>query len=234
MRTSAAGVAFIASHEGFIGHPYRDVVGVWTIGYGHTGPDVFRLGTLTRQQGLDLLRRDLGRYEAPVNLLIERGGKLNQNQYDALVSLTYNCGPGCVGPGSTIYRLVLGHSHSQVPAAMMRWNKGTMGGRLVEIPGLTTRRREEAAIYRKGVAAVKRPDPLAHLTTSERKNVREYDQLKARGQNLQRRRALRLEMTVQRQLIWRLAQPKTKGGDGHGWDYRNRRARYHSLLARTK
>ena len=40
MRCSAHGVEFIAAYEGFVNHPYRDSGGVWTIGYGHTGPGV--------------------------------------------------------------------------------------------------------------------------------------------------------------------------------------------------
>ena len=41
-------------------------------------------------------------------------------------------------------------------------------------------------------------------------------------------------MKAQRKLIWRAAQPTSHGGDGRGWEHANRRARYESLLARTK
>jgi hypothetical protein len=39
-------------------------------------------------------------------------------------------------------------------------------------------------------------------------------------------------LTAQRKLIWQKAQVRPRG-DGRGWDYGDRRHRYHSLLART-
>jgi hypothetical protein len=77
-------------------------------------------------------------------------------------------------------------------------------------------------------------DRLAHYTASELRWIREYDRLKRAKRDPDRRRVLQRVMTAQRKLIWHTAQPKSHGGDGHGWDYRNRRRRYASLLARTK
>jgi hypothetical protein len=77
-------------------------------------------------------------------------------------------------------------------------------------------------------------DPLRHYTASERKLIREYDALKRARRNRKRRVALRGLMKAQRKRIWRAAQPRAHGGDGRGWDHANRRARYRSLLARTK
>lgn len=70
------------------------------------------------------------------------------------------------------------------------------------------------------------PDPLEHLTPTERRWCHEYDHLKAHNQNPARRRVLQRVMTAQRQRIWREAH-KT------GWDHLYRRQRYRSLLART-
>jgi D-alanyl-D-alanine carboxypeptidase len=64
--------------------------------------------------------------------------------------------------------------------------------------------------------------------------IGEYDRLLRARRDVERRRVLRRVMAAQRKRIWRAAQPRSKGGDGRGWRYRNRRARYESLLARTK
>lgn len=66
-------------------------------------------------------------------------------------------------------------------------------------------------------------DPLAGYTAAERRWIREYDS----HPRLLRRRALRRVMTRQRKAIWKAAQHT-------GWTVHNRRARYRSLLARTK
>jgi hypothetical protein len=74
------------------------------------------------------------------------------------------------------------------------------------------------------------------LTAKELKRCRELDELRriAARTPAQQRRIERLVglLTTQRKLIWKRAQPQPRG-DGRGWDHRNRRQRYHSLLART-
>jgi hypothetical protein len=76
-------------------------------------------------------------------------------------------------------------------------------------------------------------DPLDGYTESELRWIREYDELARQDRDLDRRRVLRREMEQQRKRIWRVAQPKSKGGDGRGWDFANRRRRYNSLRARS-
>jgi hypothetical protein len=82
--------------------------------------------------------------------------------------------------------------------------------------------------------AGKLADPLRRYTAAERRLIREYDQLKRARRDRKRRSQLRALMKAQRKRIWRAAQPRAQGGDGRGWDHANRRARYRSLLARTK
>jgi hypothetical protein len=77
-------------------------------------------------------------------------------------------------------------------------------------------------------------DPLRGYTDAERRWIREYDELHRGRRNRERRRVLRNVMQAQRKRIWRAAQPRSSGGDGRGWDQANRRARYRSLLARTR
>lgn len=68
--TSPTGRAMIASFEGLRLTAYQDIVGVWTIGYGHTGPDVKPGLAITRQQADQLLVNDLARFERGVNALL--------------------------------------------------------------------------------------------------------------------------------------------------------------------
>jgi hypothetical protein len=71
-------------------------------------------------------------------------------------------------------------------------------------------------------------------TDAELRRIGEYDRLLRARRDVERRRVLRRVMKAQRKRIWRAAQAKSRGGDGRGWGYQNRRARYESLLARTR
>ena len=64
----------------------------WTIGYGHTGPDVHPGLTITQQQAENLLARDIQTASDAVNRLVKY--HLKQEEFDALVDFTYNCGAG--------------------------------------------------------------------------------------------------------------------------------------------
>ncbi len=75
-------------------------------------------------------------------------------------------------------------------------------------------------------------DPLAGYTASERGWIREYDRLVSSRSNRPRRAVLKRVMAEQRKRIWKVAQPKSSGGDGKGWT-RDRCRRYASLKART-
>jgi hypothetical protein len=82
--------------------------------------------------------------------------------------------------------------------------------------------------------AARLADSFRGYTANERRLIREYDHLRAARLNRPRRSALRSEMRAQRKRVWRAAQPTSGGGDGRGWDHANRRARYRSLLERTR
>lgn len=143
MHTSERGIALIKSFEGFPygGRPYRDAVGVWTIGYGHT--EGVHAGTprITQRQADALLRHDLAKkYEGYVNPFARR---LNQNQYDALVCFVYNLGGGILGRGYTIGRALRGGDLSTVANAILLYDHA--GGR--RLLGLTRRRRAERALF---------------------------------------------------------------------------------------
>jgi GH24 family phage-related lysozyme (muramidase) len=217
VRLSPAGAQLIASFEGFRSHPYRDAVGVWTIGYGSTRGVGESTPPVTPAQALARMMREVGAtYGAAVDGL---GLPLNQHQYDALVSFVYNVGPGGVAASTSVGRHLRARRWRDAADALLAWDKA--GGRRLE--GLTRRRRAERALFLSPVA-----DALEGYTASERRWIREYDELKAADRNIGRRVVLRRVMTEQRKRIWRAAQPPGS------WDHANRRARYRSLLARTR
>jgi GH24 family phage-related lysozyme (muramidase) len=229
MNTGPRGIALIKEFEGFPfgGRPYRDPVGVWTIGYGHTegvGPHSPRL---TERQASELLERDLrAKYEPHVERL-PMAGALNQNQFDALVSFVFNLGPGAIGASTGIGRALRAKQWRRAADEMLRWNMA--GGQV--FAGLTRRRKAERKLFL--TPASERPYAL--LTRRERRWCREYDELvaaKRAGQDSpagrERRAVLRRAMERRRKAIWHAAEAVIGG-----WKIANRRVRYRALRART-
>lgn len=141
-RVSSQGVELIARFEGCVLTPYRDAVGVWTIGFGHTSGVGPRTPPLkSRAAALALLKDDLNRkYAPPVAALPV---SLNQNQFDALVSLVYNCGPGCIAAGTTIGRELRAKNWAAAAQGFMLWTRA--GGHV--LPGLVYRRTAERELF---------------------------------------------------------------------------------------
>lgn len=67
----------------------------WTIGYGHTGKDVYKGLTITEAQANALLDADIAKAEGEVN---KYGHSLTQGQFDALVDMVFNMGSGFIKP----------------------------------------------------------------------------------------------------------------------------------------
>ncbi|HST54738.1 MAG TPA: lysozyme [Solirubrobacteraceae bacterium] len=215
MKVSVAGVVLVKSFEGFVGHPYRDAVGVWTIGYGHTEGVHQGSQPLTAAQAARLLQQDLDKRYAPaVNALRV---SLSQHQFDALVSFVYNVGPGGVGADTGVGRALRARSWRAAADHLLDWDKA--GGRVLE--GLRRRRVAERAMF------LAQDDPLHGFTDSERRWIREYDRLHKARQNADRQAALSRVMKQQRKRIWHIAK---ESGD---WDTAQRATRYKALLART-
>lgn len=143
---SPKAAAMIAQFEGGqssdgLFHPYRDVVGVWTIGYGHTHGVSAASKPLTKAQALALLTQDLNQvYAPPVNAL---GLPLNQNQFDATVSAVYNLGPGILDANRTFgAELRARHWQKAADALLLYDHAGSQ-----RLPGLTIRRKAERALF---------------------------------------------------------------------------------------
>ena len=227
MKISDAGVELIVSFESVRLTAYRDPVGIWTIGAGHTGPDVRPGLTITRQRAMELLRRDLAGAEAEVRRLVKK--PLNQSQWDALVSLVFNAGSAPLT--GTLGRLLNAGDYKGAAGQFGRWVKGTQKGQLVTLPGLVRRRAAEAQMF-----TASRPVPVLTqwLSVQEKQWATRYDELAQAGKgDSKEARQLQDKMRRQRKRIWRLAQPAAKGGDGKGWHFRHRLERYRSLRART-
>lgn len=141
MKISEAGLSLIKSFEGCVLTAYLDAVGIWTVGYGHTGPSVHRGLTITQKLAEDILAQDVRRFE--LGVLNNVKVNLNQNEFDALVSFSFNVGVNAL-KNSTLLRLLNdGADRSIVAAEFLRWNKG--GDKVLE--GLTRRRQAEKALF---------------------------------------------------------------------------------------
>lgn len=138
------GWEFLRAHEGFRAKSYRDVVGVWTVGYGHTGragpPEVTPDTTITEQEARALLKREAESFADAVRPLFKR--KLNTDQFSALVSFAYNVGMKNFAR-SSVLKAVNAGDDAAVARRLALWIKA--GGRVW--PGLVRRRAAEAAMF---------------------------------------------------------------------------------------
>lgn len=144
MKTSTNGIDLICSFEGLRLKAYDDGVGVWTIGYGTTvinGRKVKKGDTCTAEQAKSYMAQDVMQFESAVNQVKV---PLNQNQYDALVSLTYNIGVGAF-LSSTLFKKLNAKDYKGAAEQFDRWNRA--GGKVMR--GLTNRRAKERKLFEK-------------------------------------------------------------------------------------
>ncbi|MHC3123230.1 lysozyme [Acinetobacter sp. GN11] len=125
---------------------YDDGVGVWTIGTGTTiYPNGFKVkkgDTCTPEQAKAYFKHDLAKFEKTVNESVTVS--LTQNQFDALVSLTYNIGSGAF-KNSTLLKLLNKGDLLGAADQFLVWNKA--GGKVMK--GLVRRREAERALFLK-------------------------------------------------------------------------------------
>lgn len=140
MKTSDAGVEFIKTHEGLRLRAYQDSVGVWTIGYGHTGKDVVEGLTINEEEAETLLKEDLARFERGVVRAV--AVDINQNQFDSLVSFSFNLGLSSLR-GSTLLRKLNRGDTAEASREFTRWVYA--GGK--KLRGLVTRRLNEQSMF---------------------------------------------------------------------------------------
>lgn len=139
-KVSEAGVAMIQEFEGCVLSAYKDTGGVWTIGYGHTGADVYEGLIITQATADALLQADLAEFETGVEQMLMRD--VSQEQFDALVSYAYNCGLGALSDSQMFAHVNRGDDES----AVQEWTRGWEDAE----EGLQRRRQVEADLYESG------------------------------------------------------------------------------------
>lgn len=138
-----AGLALIKKFEGCVLEAYPDPGtggDPWTIGVGHTGPEVEPGMTITEAEAMDLLRRDLDAAEAGVERLVQV--YVTDNQFSAMVSLAFNIGLGAFGR-STLLRLLNSSDDQGAADQFAVWKRS--GGRVMD--GLVRRRAAERDLF---------------------------------------------------------------------------------------
>jgi len=145
-QANKAGLDLIQGFESCRLTAYRDIAGIPTIGWGHTGPEVHMGMTITQEQADRLFDADTDKFEAAVDRLTK--GKATDDQFGALVSFAFNLGADALA-GSTLLRLHNSGDFAGAAGEFGKWNKARVNGKLVIVPGLTRRREAEAELYRR-------------------------------------------------------------------------------------
>lgn len=140
MKLDNEGKKFIKSWEGFRAQPYLCTGGVPTIGWGTTKGITMNHPAITREQADIWFDRDIKVFENAVNKAVKV--ELNQNQFNALVSFTYNVGIGAL-QNSTLLKVLNEREYLEAADQLLRWNKS--GGKVTR--GLVRRRTAEREMF---------------------------------------------------------------------------------------
>ena len=144
---SERGLKWLKSFENCSLKAYKDVAGVWTIGYGHTEGVISGM-QISPADADRLFAQDVKNIaERYVNALPEKIS-LNQNQYDALCFLAFNC-PQAIAAGTTIRNALMEGDYEKAAQGFLLWVKvrDKKSGKLVFCQGLYNRRKRESAYF---------------------------------------------------------------------------------------
>ncbi len=125
--------------EGEYIEAYQDPVGVWTIGWGCT-EGIYPGMKISRAQAKEMLRKELAKFEAAVTDAVQV--QIDENQFSALVSFSYNVGAGALFR-STLLKFLNQGKYESAANELLRWDKA--GGR--PFLGLARRRRAERSLF---------------------------------------------------------------------------------------
>ena len=139
MKTSDKGIDFIKKHEGFRTKAYKCTSGKWTIGYGHT-LNVKSTDVITLDEAERFLRQDVEFAEKEVN---RHNLKINQNQFEALVSIVFNRGLVNFARSTLLRKMKSNPNDPTIRKEFERWIYA--GGKVLN--GLVRRRKEEVDLY---------------------------------------------------------------------------------------
>ena len=143
MKISERGKDLIRLFEGCRLTAYDDGVGVWTIGYGHTA-GVKPGDEITQEQADEWFSEEAEQFSNKVQVLVMV--EINQNQFDALVSLAYNIGVGALSR-STLLRKLNEGDYQGAAEQFDVWNRG--GGKVML--GLVRRREQERKLFEEAI-----------------------------------------------------------------------------------
>ncbi|WP_254492419.1 lysozyme [Bartonella sp. B1099] len=165
-KISPKGLSLIKQWEGLRLKAYKDAIGVWTIGYGHTStagkPFVHKGMIITEKQAEEILSHDLRQFENAVEKNVTVS--LTDEQFAALVSFCYNVGIAAFCK-STLLKKLNNSEYEAVPSELQKWTKA--GGK--RLHGLVHRRAAEAGLWAKGAyvspnyQTVETKDPMGFL-----------------------------------------------------------------------
>jgi lysozyme len=144
MQLSQNGLNLIKGFEGYSAVPYYCDGGVLTIGWGHTVKADERFTEINEQEAEQLLKNDCAFAVSCVSRLVKVS--LNQNQFDALVSLVFNIGSRNFA-GSTLLKLLNAQDYRGAASQFLRWKYA--GG--IVLSGLVNRRNLERQLFLKGL-----------------------------------------------------------------------------------
>lgn len=161
-RINDRGLAILKGHEKCVLRAYRDqgkLGGVWTIGWGHTGPEVVEGLFWTQEEADSALLSDLETAERAVSSYVHR--VLNENQFSALVDFTFNEGVGTFFESSILLLLNQG-DFAQACDHLALYDKMHVGGVKVPSADLARRRAEEQALFKLPITdPLPTPPPLS-------------------------------------------------------------------------
>lgn len=144
MKTSEKGLQFIRREEGERLTAYADIIGVWTIGVGHTGTvdgkPVAKGMVISADKSRELLSADLSKFESAIARLVKV--PLKQYEFDALVSLVFNIGETNFAR-STLLKKLNTNDFKGASEQFLAWKNA--GGRPVQ--GLLNRRKREKDMF---------------------------------------------------------------------------------------
>lgn len=141
-------ISHIKEFEGLSLTSYKDIAGIWTIGYGHTGPEVKKGQTITLEEAVQLLDDDTRWAFAAVESSVKV--PITENQEAALISLTYNIGASAFAGSTVVKRLNKGDYYGASEAILM-WDKARIAGTLTVVRGLARRREAERDLFLTGM-----------------------------------------------------------------------------------
>jgi len=142
-RINQAGLDLLKSFEKCVLSSYKDQGGVWTIGWGHTGPEVVEGMVVTPEQANAILEADLEHRAYPLEEYLRV--EVTDNQYSALCCLVYNIGLGAFRTSSVLKAINANWSDSTVLDMWRRWDK--VHGEVSK--GLDNRRQAEIELWGK-------------------------------------------------------------------------------------